>query len=64
MRRRATNHALGFGANGDWSAVFDIDGYNRWLVEDDSFAPDVDERVRRAEIDRHVSPNDVGQRVT
>jgi hypothetical protein len=64
MRRCAADHALGFGANGDWSTVSNVDRDNRRLVEDDPFASDVDKRVRRAEINRHVSPNDVGQRVT
>jgi hypothetical protein len=64
MRRRAANHALGFGAHGNGPTVFDVDSNYRRLVENDAFAADVHERVGRTQIDSHISANDVGQGVT
>src|SRR5262245_122960 len=56
---RFAEHLLGFLADGldrafaVWS-TFLADGDDRWLVEHDSFAAHVDQRVRGAEIDREV----------
>jgi len=50
------SHTKGFVADGkDLLATLDLrDGHDRRLVEDDAAAFHVNERVRRAEIDRHI----------
>ncbi len=57
--RRAAEHVLGLHADRDddlaAAARFVLDGDHRRLVEDDALAADVDERVRRAEVDGDVA---------
>src|SRR5665213_889867 len=55
VARGATDHALGFGADGERLAVFDVDRDHRRLVQHDAAAADVDQRVRSSEVDRHVT---------
>ena len=58
---RAADHPLGLGADGDGAAVLDVDGHDRRLVQHDALAAHVDERVGRAEVDRHVAAHDRGE---
>src|SRR5688572_944494 len=57
--RRATEHVLGLGADGDDDLAaatrLVLDRDHRRFVEDDALAADVDEHVRRAEVDGDVA---------
>ena len=57
LGRRAPQHLLGFLANREHllSAIRSADGDHRGLVEDDPATLQVDKRVYRAEVDRHVT---------
>ena len=52
---RAPDHPLGLGADRDDRVGAGVDRDHRGLVEQDAAAARVDERVRRAEIDREVA---------
>ena len=56
IARRAAEHLLGFVADGqDMLAAFDFgERYDRGLVEDNAAAFDIDQRIRRPQIDGHV----------
>ena len=64
MRWRAPDHAFCFSAYGYGPSVFDVDGDYRWLIKNDAFAANVNKGVGGAEIDSHVAPDNVGQRVS
>ena len=51
VRRRAADHALRFQPDGQNAASLQAHRHDRRLRNDDAFLSDVDERVRRAEID-------------
>ena len=53
--RRAADHSLGLGADGQRAAVFHVDGHDGRLVEHDATAAHVDERVGGAQVDGHVA---------
>ena len=53
-RRRAADHPLGVGPHGVHLAGQRVRRHDRGLRDDDPLPLDVDERVRGAEVDRHV----------
>jgi hypothetical protein len=59
VARRASEHPFRFGADGhdDLAAAsrFVLHRDHRGFVQDDALAADVDERIRRAEVDRDVA---------
>jgi hypothetical protein len=59
VRRRAADHALRLGADRQGAAVLHVDGDHRRLVQDDAAAADVDKGVGRAQVDRHVTAEQV-----
>src|SRR5206468_11129798 len=58
---RATDHALGLETDRERTPVLDVDGDDGRLVEDNAAAPDIDESVRRAQVDRHVPAEQGGE---
>ena len=55
IARSAPKHALGFDThrfNGFLTVGQGANGNHRGLIEDDTLLPDIDERVRRAQVDR------------
>ena len=59
--RRPAEHALRLDADGVHLARALVDGDHRRLRQDDAAPADVDERVRRAEVHRHVAAAEAGQ---
>ena len=57
---RAPDHLLGFDADRERAAVADVDRDHRRLVEHDTAAAHVHERVGSAQIDRHVAAEESG----
>ena len=53
--RSTTEHALGFNADSEHGARHLIKRHHGWLGQHDATPTHVDERIRRPEIDRHVS---------
>ena len=53
--RRPPKHALGLDPHGVDFAGALVDGNDRWFREDDAATANVDERVRRPEIDCHLA---------
>ena len=51
---RAPDHALGLEPDRERTTVLEIDGDDGRLVQDNAPAPDIDESVRRAQVDCHV----------
>src|SRR5262249_33684373 len=56
-------HGLGFMTDGEHRVIGLVDGHDRGLVEHDAFAADIDERVRRAQVDGEVVGEHSGQQV-
>ena len=63
VARRASEHRLGFVTDGQQGVIGLVDRHDRGLVEHDSFAADVDQRVRRSQIHREVIREHPGQQV-
>src|ERR687895_463690 len=55
VARRAADHPFGLDTYRDDLAGVGVDSYNGGFVEDNAAAADVHQRVRRTQIDRHVS---------
>ncbi len=58
VARGPSDHPLGLDADGERMAVLDVDGDDGRFVEHDPAAADVHERVRRAEVDGHVTTDE------
>ena len=55
VARRAADHALGLGPDGEHGSAEGVDRHHGRLVQDDATTTHVHERVRRPEVDRHVA---------
>src|SRR5439155_14779666 len=59
---RAPDHALGLEPDRERTTVLEVDGDDGRLVEDDAAAPDIDECVGRAQVNRHVAAEQGGDK--
>ena len=55
VARRAADHALGLGPDGEHGSAQGVDRDHGRLVQDDATTTHVDERVRRPEVDGHIA---------
>ena len=58
--RGPTDHSLGFRADGEDATGVAVDRHHGRLIQHDSAATHVDQRVRRAKVDGHIAADERG----